>query len=62
MTEIESEQFSVGLRIGGGEIIGFHIKATSTAPKRIMFFGLLSMVVVMQIVVVAAPTIERFTQ
>jgi hypothetical protein len=47
MTEPEDETFSVGLRLGGAEIIGFHISARSTRIKRWAFFGLLTMIVVL---------------
>jgi len=47
MTGPEEETFSVGLRLGGAEVIGFHITAKSTRLKRWAFFGLLTMIVML---------------
>lgn len=45
--EPEEETFSVGLRLGGAEVIGFHINAKSSRIKRWAFFGLITMVVML---------------
>jgi len=60
MSDVEKEQFSIGLRIGGGEILGLHINAQSTQIKRTMFFGLFALILMVQLAVQAAPLIERF--
>jgi hypothetical protein len=62
MTEPEEETFSVGLRLGGAEIIGFHISARSTRIKRWAFFGLLTMIVVLLFAMEFAPELERFSR
>lgn len=63
MTDLppEEETFSVGLRLGGSEVIGFHINARSTRAKRWAFFGLLTMAVLLLLFREIAPSLERFT-
>ena len=60
MTEPEEETFSVGLRLGGAEVIGFHINAKSSKAKRWVFFGLLTMVVLILLFREVAPEIKEF--
>lgn len=60
MTEPHEERFSVGLRLGGVEVIGFQITARSTSIKRWAFFGLLTMVVLILLFREIAPTIADF--
>jgi len=62
VSDVEQEEFSVGLRVGGGELIGFSITAKSTQTKRTMFFGLLALVIMVQVAVQAVPLIERFVE
>lgn len=56
----EEETFSVGLRLGGSEVIGFHINAKSSQAKRIMFFGLLTMIVLILLFREVAPALQGF--
>lgn len=59
-TPPEEETFSVGLRLGGVEVIGFHINARSSQAKRWAFFGLLTMVSLILLFQEVAPALERF--
>lgn len=59
-SEPHEEHFSVGLRLGGVEVIGFQITARSTSVKRWAFFGLLTMVVLILLFREVAPVITEF--
>lgn len=60
--EPEEETFSVGLRLGGAEVIGFHINARSTRVKRWAFFGLLALVVLLLLFRELAPELRGFME